>query len=331
VNVKRIAAVSLLALALVATGCDAFGDDVAARVDGRDITVSQVTALAKVLNRGQSVEKDGRLDGTQARRALTGLVQLAVARSALRDLGEEVTPADTTIAENQMQSFTDAPASVRKVLLSGFEATAALDRVIPQHWDTPLGRATLDEIAKRSATVPERLCIEGWIGAAASEAEALALVQGATSDPSQQLAALGFQPVGSTSTQFCQPVNQLDQLPDGLGAKFDLPASNTFQAVQYDDPQGGPVSVIFRPLGRQKSPARNSPDFQKFAEESVAAVLQQGGGLVGQVALQLADVDIDSRFGPGLDTNFIVKPPAAPPTTAPPTTAVPQPAQQPAG
>jgi hypothetical protein len=315
--VKRIAVVMVALLAVVATGCDAFGDDVAARVDGREITIDQVSGLAKVLNDGKSVVDRGRLDGTESRRALTGLVQLAVARSALSALGEEVTPADTTIADSQMQSFAQAPESVKKVLHAGFAATAALDRVIPKHWDTPLGRATLDEIHDRASQTPPQVCVDGWIGAATSEAEALQLVQGATSEPSQQLAQLGFQPLGGSSTQFCHPISDLGQLPEGLADAFDVPAANSFRAVEYDDPQAGRAAVIFRPLGRQVTPERNSPDFQAYAEQSVAAVLQQGGGLTGQVAMQMADVDIDSRFGPGLDDNFIVKPPTAPPTTAP--------------
>ena len=323
---------SLLVLAVAAgpvlSGCDALGDDVAARVDGREITIEQVESLAKVLNDGRSVVEGGRLDGTEGRRALTGLVQLAVARSALRALGEEVTSADTAIADQQMQSFASAPESVKKVLRSGFAATAALDRVIPQHWDTKLGRATLDEIHDRSSQRAAELCISGWIGSTGSEAEALALVQGATSDPTQQLAELGFQPLGGTSTQFCHPVDQLDQLPPGLGEAFDVPASDRYRAVQYDDPQAGPASVIFRPLGRQQTPERNSPEFKAFAEQTVAALLQQGGGLTARVAMGIANVDIDSRFGSGLDADFAIQAPTAPPSS---TTTVPDLTTPPAG
>jgi hypothetical protein len=159
------------------------------------------------------------------------------------------------------------------------------------------------------------------------EAEALALVQGATSDPTQQLAELGFQPLGGSSIQFCHPADQLDQLPPGLGEAFDAPRSERFRAVQYDDPQAGAASVIFRPLGREETPERSSPEFQAFAEQTVAAVLQQGGGLTAQAAMGIANVDIDSRFGSGLDANYVIEAPTAPPTS----TSVPDPTLPAAG
>jgi hypothetical protein len=245
-------------------------------------------------------------------------VQLAVARSALSALHEEVTPADTAIADQQMQTFAEAPASVRKLVRSGFAATAALDRVIPQHWDTPLGRATLDEIHDRSSSRPPQYCVDGWFGSATSGDQALAIVQTATSEPTEQLAEVGFRPLANTSTQLCISETQISQLPDGLGEAFTAPASDSYRAVRYEDPQAGAAVVIFRPFGSQKTPERNSPEFQSFAEQSVAAMLQRGGGLTANVAMQIADVDIDSRFGPGLDEDYLVKAPVAPPVPSAP-------------
>lgn len=307
---------SLLALSMAAgpllSGCDALGDDVAARVDGREITIEQVRALADALEDGGGSVDGGRLDGDQARRALTGLVQLAVARSALQTLGEEVTAADTAVADQQVQSFSSAPQWIRDLLHSGFEATAALDRVITSHWGTTLGVATLDEIHRRAAERPDEVCVEGWVGPAANEDEAFALIDGSDGEPDDGLVELQFSPLGGTSPQFCHPADQLEQLPGGLGDDFDSEASDEFEAVQYEDPQAGAASVIFRPLGRQVTPDRDSDEFMTFAEQTVAAVLQQGGGLTAQVAMQLADVDIDSRFGSGFDERYVIQAPAAP-------------------
>ena len=308
---------SLLVLALVGAGCDALGDDAAAVVDGREITIDQVRALSEALNDLPNavpvvVEDQGRLDGTLARRSLTGLVGLAVAQSALRALGAEPSAEDAAAVEAQMQNFSSAPDDVRATLRAGFEATVALDRVISEHWSSALGRAVLDRIAEDLGEGPPPLCVDGWVGAAESADDALEIVEGATVDPTADLEAIGFSALGRDTERRCFEDAELESIPAEVTQAFEADPSDEFRSVTFDDPSAGPTAVVFRPIGRQALPARDSDEFKTAAEEYLRQIYQQGGGLTARVALDLADIVIDSRFGSGLDEDFVVIPPAAP-------------------
>ncbi len=308
---------SLLVLALVGAGCDALGDGAAAVVDGREITIEQVRRLSEALNdlpnaQQVAVEQDGRLDGTLARRSLTGLVGLAVAQSALRSLGEEPSAADAAAVDAQMQGFSSAPDDVRATLRAGFEATVALDRVISDHWSSALGRAVLDRIEKDLGEGPPPVCVDGWVGSATGADEALRIVQGATVDPTADLEAIGFAALGRDTERRCFEDSELSAIPAEVAQAFEADASDEFRVVTFDDQQAGPSAVVFRPMGRQALPDRSSDEFKAAAEEYLRQVYQQGGGLTARVALDLADIVIDSRFGSGLDEDFVVLPPTAP-------------------
>ena len=91
-----------LSIAVVATGCDAFGDDVAATVNGIDISWNQVNSLAKGFAEPGAVSRAGVTDGASARSSVNRLVFLGVVQAELKERKVEVTDADRSAARDKV-------------------------------------------------------------------------------------------------------------------------------------------------------------------------------------------------------------------------------------
>ena len=99
-----------MSVAVLGTGCNAFGDDVAGTVNGIDISWAQVNSLAKTATDPAKVTS-GVADASIARRAMQSLVILGVYQSELKHRGIELTEAersaarDAVVADAQKNQF----------------------------------------------------------------------------------------------------------------------------------------------------------------------------------------------------------------------------------
>ena len=133
-SVKRLLLTSLAVSLLAITSCGVAKDDIAATINGHEITVAQIRKMSGAKELAQSSAQDptaapaqrGTIAGSVARGAVTLLVQRELLAKALSQLGGKVTPVDTSAAE---QRTTQMSASIKSFATGYFALDAALLRV----------------------------------------------------------------------------------------------------------------------------------------------------------------------------------------------------------
>jgi hypothetical protein len=132
--VRRLPLVCCVALLLLSTtACNAFGDDVAATVEGHDISVDAVTTLARdpSFNQGQSAGTKSVLAGDVGRSALTQLIQYQLIANELSRRGASVTTQDQDAIDQQYGDQLRAlKPAVAAIVRKGLVDANALDRVL---------------------------------------------------------------------------------------------------------------------------------------------------------------------------------------------------------
>jgi len=311
-------AAALAVLGLGLTSCDAFGDDAAATVAGRKITIDQVRVVAAATT-GDGDVTNGRLDGESSRAALALLVDYAVADAVLDELGESVTPADVEVATQVVSGqFPEAAGKGQTLLERGVAAQAALDRTMADHWDTEIGQRVLDKAYKDGGDRWNSICVVGYAGPTGSADQALALIRAGSDDLDSGLQAISWGPIGQGTPQLCAGDEQIAQYPPDQAVVFTEEPMADFAVTELAGNDGQAVSVAYRSAGRQIV-RRDDPAFGELIGQQLVQAGQQGQtGLLASLVRDSVDVAIDPRFGTDLvtgpDGGPRVLPPVAPPS-----------------
>lgn len=308
--------VGLVAVSVPLSGCNAFGDDVAASVNGRDITISQVRQLAKA-RAADSVGPDS-IEGTAGRGALAELIELNVYRDELKRRGGAATDADRSAAQSQVGELKGASSSLKAELSELYADRVALLAKLTPTPEVPEPtaeeiRATAEQLLK---SVPaDQLvvsCAVGVFGSTDGAAAVQKLVDGGTDvGDGEAFASTGFRSIGVDGAPYCGAVGE---------PSIDAAIKGPIGVVKRVDVQSqqGPQTVFLRPTGT-KTYTPDDPEVLAAAKSQLqekaqqTAQQQQTQLQAGQQlkVMRRARVDVDPRFGT-FDPREVVRPPDSP-------------------
>jgi hypothetical protein len=296
--VKRLL-VPLVALVVVAAGCDALGDDVAATVAGRDITIGQVTDLmpiaAKLPSAPSATARGGDvIDGELARFALSLEIQGQVFSYELHRRKGTVTQADRSSIEQELTSnLPGLSAKGKQALVDLFAPVAALRRVLgADSSQADVDAAAAKIVAGLSQQERQQVCIVGIVGPQSGRAQAQAAVDaGAAITDAAAFEAAGFQAV-TTGDPLCLTLTSV--APELAQALQSTPTGSE-RTVDFTSSQG-PATLFFRVTGQQQLTAQD-PEVQQQAQQQVASQADP----TAVITSSKAKVDVDPRFGRGYD------------------------------
>lgn len=342
---KRLLACAV-ALVSLSTACGSLADDVAATVNGHEISTAKVAKLADSafiaesatsLNLGQVSKLAGSKGAARQRLSLYFLVQAQVLEDAVKKAGGSITPDDLSAAESQIaadeqpnpetgapgQTYDDVSRPVLVRLLAGRAAFARESGVA-----TSAPQVTPEDVAayfEANADEFETTCTDVLVTAEAFVEASLEQLRGGT--PIDTVLA---DPEGTVQTA-AQGQSQLCLLPGALTEGFGSPdveqavsdaTIGEWGVVPVTSAQGEQFGVLVRVVSR--TPATEvteeinqtiSTKLQQQAQQEATA--QGGEALTG--ALEAADVVIDPRFGTwDPSSQFLITAPLVPsggPTT----------------
>ncbi len=294
------------ALGLVASGCDALGNDVAASVNGKKITVDQVVEFAKEIQadldnsaaqgatKAPSATTEVGVNADPARRALGVLFASSLSTEAL---GQWKVPIDESAIQQQLAQLKGTPTPTQRLIARLTAAENQLLQGLPDHWDTPLGQRFL---TLKSTTT----CVEGIAGAADQKEAIQKLIDGGASltDPNAFTGA-GANPLGPQGNQFC--FSSPEEIPKELQAPWSKPASPEVKNVEFESPRGGKVIIFFRTLGATTKNI-SDPAFRDSVKPAQSDTI-----LLRRVAIDVLNASIDPRFG-SFDPSTGVSAPTSP-------------------
>jgi hypothetical protein len=320
--VRRLLLVAFVVLLVGTTAaCDAFGDDVAATVEGKDISIDAVTALAKepVFNRTGGASTESVMDGTAARAALTTLIQFNLAASELARRGAHVTAADRQTVDQQYGQDAQISAmkpAARKVVLDSIAQEVALDRVLREI--DPTSAQERHELFDRTPSSHKVRCFEALVAPAANETQVEnALDSGASISDVLTKGTGGAQAIFGNGQQ-CRSRNQI---PAGFPAEvtsliFDAPIGQT---ASVKTQSGTTDVVVIVHATADRTLHRDDPE----VGDLVAAVKQ--GGISAWLPLVMVDarVVVNPQFGRAYSVSQGVIPPISPPVKGPPSSLTP--------
>jgi hypothetical protein len=307
--VRRLPLVCCVALLLLsAVACDAFGDDVAATVEGHDIPVSSVTTLARepAFNQGQSAGTDSVLAGDVGRGALTLLIQFQLTANELERRGASVTSEDQdTVDQTYGSQLSSLKPDVRAILTKGLAEQAALSRVLKGI--DPSSPTEQAELYARARAYHQLRCFEGLVAPTTGEiAIATALRSGQSID---DIVAKG---VGGATAGFgqgeqCVPRDAKPNFPAKvLSLIYDSKPGSIHGAVVQGSQ--GDVAVIVA-VTRDRTIGPNDPYLAQLLQS-----VQQGGIESWLPLVQdNADVRVNPQYGRGFTTATGVVAPVTPP------------------
>ncbi len=277
--------------AVVSAGCTSpFTDDSAATVDGVEISVDEVAALAaapEVVSQAQSVEglidaPDDQLGGGSARVALGFLIQTELLASATRRAGLDVPITDTSGGSQgelsaEVLAVQDRFSAYGRALASVQPDTDALDAFLVAQNDF----------------LDAGVCIEG-VGVPPDSADEFGrtLADGITFD--ELAAELGDQLrfFGTESSPACV---ELSELPDkDLEALLERGEIGTIGRVELTAADGSTEVLFVRPVSRGDE---RVAEVERVWASTVFG--DQNSAIPAWLAAmtELVDVDVDSRFG----------------------------------
>lgn len=308
-----------LSIAVVATGCDAFGDDVAATVNGIDISWSQVTSLAGGLADPTAVDRAGVTDGTSARQAVDRLVFLGIVQAELKQRNLVVTDADRSAAREQVtkdqregpiyERFDDAGKAVELDLVaSQAKLSDALSGLDPTSLDVQR------DLLSRLDGLDQVKCADIVQISGAGDADGVEAKLKAGADPTE-LAAADPQNVQAQRVCLTEVARSSVQ---GAEVLDDPPGSVSRQEGAGQD--GSPVVGLIRPTGPQTIHV-GDPEFATVIQR-----LQKDPSQWALYAVKSAHVTLDPRLGSWSTEQLTALPPPLPldRTPAPSPLALPQ-------
>jgi hypothetical protein len=322
--VKRLL-VSLVALGVLlsaGSACEVIGSNVAATVDGKDITVDQVTQLARVLEKAQPskpplvVTTTQGLNSTAAQKSLAQWIQLIASERTLKRMGSSATSSAKSSASSQLKTITGLSAANKAVLIDGIAALNSLLPKLATNSNPEFHKLAAAALKSVPATERKQLCSQAIYGPATAADQVQALLDGgATLDDPTAFSATGFS-AATQEKQLCV-------------APADLPAD--LASVYFAAPVGKVEKATFTSQGQDGSPQSDAFFFKilgattvtinsdLITQEVVQNVQNDPSLLLGPEFKKLA-IHVDPRFGSGFDlTKGIISPPASPlvPTTKP--------------
>lgn len=306
---KRLLASSIAAVVLL-TACGVAEDTTAATVDGRDITVSAVTKLAKseylvstASGEGLVSSSDVVVGSTTRRAALALLVQAEVFAADVRAQGGEVTDEDRQAADAQISQYEQEQGvtideAARPTITRLLAARTASARLSPVAVDEVTDAQVEAYFADNAEQFADLSCVDAFAVEPAQAAAAQAAVDGGDSLAEiLSNAQLAAQPLGQDGGEVCAPPDQVQE-PTLAQLIYEAPVG---QWASGEIANGGETIAVFV---RPNSRGDVGPD-----NETVAAQVRQQLQAEAETAAQtlssdaeqklfeLADVEIDPRYG----------------------------------
>jgi hypothetical protein len=308
--VRRLPLVCCVALLLVsAVACNAFGDDVAATVEGHDIPVSSVTTLARdpAFNQGQSAGTDSVLAGEVGRGALTLLIQFQLTANELERRGESVTSEDQdTVDQTYGSQLSGLKPEVRAILTKGLVEQAALNRVLKGI--DPSSPAERAQLYARARAYHQVRCFEGLVAPSSGEiAIATALKNG------QTIGDIVSNSVGGATAGFgqgeqCYPRDVRPNFPAKVLSLIYDSKPGSIHGAEVAGGTQGTLAVIVG-VTRDRTVGPNDPYLTQLLQSVQQAGIQAWLPLVQDNA----DVQVNPQYGRGFTTPTGVIAPVTPP------------------
>jgi hypothetical protein len=342
--VKRLI-LPLVALVVAAGGCRALGGDVAATVDGHDITVDQVRQLARDLpsqSGAALVKTSGNvLNGDEARQALGLWIQFEAIHHEFVARKGTVTPADRSSATQQVASLKHMSRSNKARLLTLVAEKGAMDRLLGSAAATPDVPPPSDaEVASRARDLIDQLpaderqleCADAIAGPSSNGDQVQALLDGGTSlTDASAFSSLQYASPVSTA-QLCVSLSHItEQLPPELQAPFQSAPVGKLTRANFSA-EAGEQTLFFRRSGPRTLTATDSEvlDAARSQLEQEAQTKAQQAQTANQAQtakeyariLRRSDVEVDPRFG-SFDPGRGVVAPRAPRAVSTTTTSAP--------
>jgi len=318
--VKRLVPVPIL-IAVLLSACGTFGrGDVAATVNGKDITVTQVNELVVALTKAgdANAQSSGTAttttiaatqNGDTARNSLQFLIRGAAAEALVSELGAKVTAADTQSAEQQVQGAKLSSAT-KDSLVRGFAAEAAIVRRAAADTNSRfIRKLRRDLLAQVPADQRDLVCADGLVGptTAADQVRKL-LGQGTKLTDVQAFSAAGYQGLSQSATEFCISPSTL---PTELQTPFSTAAVGVLTSAAYttQDQQGQSVSgTVFFVVTSRRTLTESDPQIASAVEQQ----LTKDPSVLFDANKAKLHVTVDSRYGSGWTAAGGVQAPPAP-------------------
>jgi hypothetical protein len=316
--VRRLPLVCCVALLLLSTvACDPFGDDVAATVEGHDISVAAVTTLAQDpnFNRNHAATSDSVLDGDVARNALSTLIQFQLTADELERRGESVTAEDQSTVDQTYGSALQAmKPAVAAIASKGLLESAALTRVLKGI--DPSSPAEQADLYARARSYRHVRCFEGLVAPTTGEAAIVAALNGG-----QSIADIASKGVGGATAGFgqgeqCLPVDHKPNLPANVSSLIFDAKPGAVGAVEAQGQQGTIAVVVHVISDRTIGPT------DPFLGQLLQSVQQGGNDAWLPLVMQDADVVVNPQYGRGFTATTGVIAPVSPPASGSPIPAV---------
>jgi hypothetical protein len=307
--VRRLPLVCCVALLLLSTvACDPFGDDVAATVEGHDISADSVTTLAHdpAFNRGQSAGTTSVLVGSVGRDALTLLIQFQLSANELQRRGESVTAEDRSTVDQTYQLGSLGP-KARAIVTEGLVEQAALTRVLKTI--DPSSPAEQAELYARAPSYHSVRCIEGLVAPTAGEAEIAAALKSGQSISDIIAKSVGGATSGFGQGEQCYPSTARPNYPAKvLNLIYDQKPGEVHGA-EVQSSQGNVAVVVA--VTRDRTIRPNDPYLGQLLQSV------QQGGIQAWLPLVMDDsnVTVNPQYGRGFTMSTGVVAPVTPPAS----------------
>ena len=325
VTTRRFLPAAVLVTSLALSGCGTFRDEIAATVNGEQITVQQVETVAAdapALGLGAATdgETPGRVPADPRRLAINLIVQDRAFVAELDRLGATSTPEDSQAAEQQLGQI-DLPSMDAKVselvtrLVTNQAAIIRLQAIASAEIDDAAIAEYFDANRDQFGAIT---CLEGIAGVPDAVVEARGQIAlGASFEAVVTADPQNLQPIDQSGTSTCVPAGAIQD--PGLGDV--VYESEPGQLVGYDtqDQQGGPISLLIRVTSREPASLDDesvAAQIRQTLEQEATAAAQDASQQVFADVIGRAEVTVDPRYGrfdPSSQT--IIVPPPTPTAT----------------
>jgi hypothetical protein len=307
--VRRLPLVCCVALLLLATvACDPFGNDVAATVEGHDISADSVTTLANdpSFNQGTSAGTESVLVGSVGRRALGVLIQFQLTANELDRRGASVTAADRSTVEQTYELSSLRP-KTRAIVTKGLLEQAALDRVLKTI--DPSSPAERADLYARVKSYHQVRCIQGLLAPTTGEAEIAAAMKSGQSIPDIIAKGVGGATAGFGQGEQCYPTAAKPNFPAKILSLIYDQKPGSVNAAEVQSSQGKVVVIVA--VTRDRTVGPNDPYLGQLLQS-----VQQGGIQTWlPLVMDDSEVKVNPQYGRGFTSSTGVIAPVTPPAS----------------
>jgi hypothetical protein len=310
-SVKRQALILVAFIALVASSCDALGDDLAAVVEGIGIKVSEVEAFATAqADPNAAPAASGTIAGGSARQSLSSLIVYALVADELERRGIALEAGAQAAISQQLEAnpqFASLPDVAKEIVTIGEARVAALNDLLIAI--DPADADELSDLYERTPSLRTRRCLEAvFVPSDQAEAIDALLEEGQTLGEillSGETSAQGL--VGGATE--CLAEAQLEGLPPEVLQLINDTAAGESASGTISVPNG--EFVVYVSVIEDIEVEAGDAEVQR----TLAQIVEGGIGPWIQVMAPDADIEIDPRFGTGFA--FVAQAPTVFPPEAP--------------